>query len=133
MKTTNKGKLAITIDENGNLHVVFEPVNGTVWLHKSELPSLFCATIQAVNASLNSITKGRIVDIKKNCVYELCVRGNYVCHDLREINLEVIIAMAFRIDSPHAEVLRKWFIGRCLHPGISYRLPLDKEQQAGLN
>lgn len=133
MKTINKGKLAITIDKNGNSHVIFKPVNSTVWLHKSELPSLFCVTIQAINAALDSISKGRIVDVKKTCIYDLYVKGSHARHDLREVNLEVIIALAFRINSPYAEALRKWFIERCLHPGISYCLPLDMEQQAGLN
>ncbi|NDV80016.1 hypothetical protein D0T57_13740 [Dysgonomonas sp. 511] len=113
--------------------VIFEPVNGTVWLHKSELPSLFCVTVQAINAVLCSISKGHIVDIKKTCIYDLCVKGSCARYDLREVNLEVIIAMAFRINSPYAEALRKWVIERCLHPGISYCLPLDMEQQAGLN
>ena len=125
MKTTNKGKLAITVDDNGSPQVIFEPVNGTVWLHKSELSSLFCVTRQTVNASLNSLSRGGIVDIKKTCFSELCVSANHVRHDLREVNMEVIIAMAFQISSPQAKILRKWFVRRCLY-GIGI-VPLEMQ------
>ncbi|GHV16151.1 hypothetical protein FACS1894169_09390 [Bacteroidia bacterium] len=132
MKTTNKGKLALAIDENGNRQVIFEPVNGTVWLHKSELPSLFGVTIQVIHASLDAMIKSRIVDVERTCKYDLAISGNRIRYDVREMNLEAIIAMAFRIDSRPAKALREWFTRRCLHPGISISLP-DIEQQAGLN
>ncbi|MFV0587971.1 hypothetical protein [Bacteroides reticulotermitis] len=132
MKTTSKGTLTIIMDRNNNPRVLFEPINGTVWLRKAELPSLFGARVQTIQTCLNSILKEGVIDVEKTCKYELYVRGNRVRYDVREVNLEVIIAMAFRIRSPQAEALRGWFIQRCLYPRISNHLP-DMERRADWN
>lgn len=132
MKTTDKGRLTIKMDKNNNPQVLFEPINGTVWLRKAELPSLFGVRVQTIQACLNSILKEGIIDVEKTCKYELYVRGNRVRYDVREVNLEVIIAMAFCIRSPQVEVFRGWFIQRCLYPGISNHLP-DMERRADWN
>ena len=127
-----KGILRIDTDENNFLYVVFEPIDVTVWLRKSELPSLFNVNTQTVNSCLTSILKENIIDVKEACKYDLYVCGNRIRHDVREVNLEVILAMAFRINSPQAKILREWFIGRCLKPGLC-GFPLDMEQGFSLN
>jgi hypothetical protein len=136
MKTSenqNKGILRIEQGKNNSYWIVFEPVNATVWLRKAELASLFGVSVQKINASIDSICKEKSIDPEKSCKYDLYVRGNRIRYDIREVNLEVVIAMAFRIASPHAKLLREWFIRRCLHPGISPCLPLDTEQHFWLN
>lgn len=125
MKATNKGKLAIIIDENGNRQVIFEPVNGTIWLQKSELPSLFCVTIQVVRAGIDSIVKENIIDVEKSSKYELYTGGRRIKYDVREVSLDITIALAFRIDSPNAKVLREWFIEQLLCPKlINLHIPI---------
>jgi hypothetical protein len=125
MKTTNKGKLAITIDGNGNPYVIFEPVNGTVWLYKSELPSLFCVTIQVIKAGIDSIVKENIIDVEKSSKYELYIGCRRIKYDVREVSLDIIIALAFRIDSPNAKFLREWFIEQLLCPKlINLHIPI---------
>ncbi|PXV58451.1 hypothetical protein CLV62_1462 [Dysgonomonas alginatilytica] len=133
MKTTDKGKLAIVTDHNSNLQIIFEPVNNTVWLHKSELPSLLGVTVQAIHACLNAIRRENAIDVEQTCRYDLYVSGKRVCYDIREVNLKVIIAMAFRIHSPRADMLIEWFIGQCLKPKL-YDFPLcDTQQNYSLN
>lgn len=122
MKTTNqsnKGILKIEADLNDNLQVVFEPIDSTVWLHKSELPNLFGVYIQTINACVDSIFKEKLFEKDHVSKYDLYVSGNTIKYDMREFRLEVIIAMAFRIDSANAKTLREWFVGRCLYPGIA--------------
>jgi len=41
METIDKGTLIIEIDNENRKSVVFNPVNGTVWLRKCELIELF--------------------------------------------------------------------------------------------
>lgn len=132
MKTKDKGQLTITMDGNNNPRILFEPINGTVWLRKAELPSLFGVRVQTIQTCLNSILKESVVCVEETCKYELYVSGNRVRYDVREVNLDVIIAIAFRIRSLQTEVLRDWFIQRCLYPGISNHLP-DMEQRADWN
>lgn len=136
MKTSenqNKGILRIEQGENSSYRIVFEPVDSTVWLRKVELPSLFDVSIQKINSCLNAILKEKTLNVQETCKYDLYAGGNRIRYDVREVNLEVVIAMAFRIASPHAKLLREWFIRRCLHPGISPCLPLDTEQHFWLN
>lgn len=127
-----KGILRIDTDENNSLRVVFEPVDATVWLRKSELSSLFQVNIQTVNNCLTSMLKEDIIDVKETCKYELYVSDNRIRYDVQEVNLEVILAMAFRINSPHAKILREWFIGRCLKPSLC-DFPLSIKQNYSLN
>lgn len=128
----SKGILRIDTTDNSSFQVVFEPVESTVWLRKSELTTLFQVNIQAVNVCLTSIIKADIIDVDEACKYDLHVSGNRIRYDVRELRLDAIIAMAFRINSTQAKVLREWFIGRCLHPGISC-FPFDIDLSCCLN
>jgi len=131
MKTEHntKGILRIEIDENNSNseRVVFEPVGSTVWLHKSELPTLFGVYGQKINTCLDSLIEGNFFNVDEVCRHELYVSGTRVKYDVQEVCLEVVIALAFRISSPRAMLLRKWFIGRSLQPGIGV-FPPDMEQ-----
>ncbi len=136
MRTTNnsnRGILRIAMDEDYTHQVIFEPIDNTVWFHKVELPSLFEVTIQVINSSLDAILKSRIVDVEKTCKHDLTVSGSRVGYDVREINLEVIIAMAFRIDSRPAKTLREWVVKRCLHPGIDVLPALSDSTDFSMN
>jgi len=136
MKTEHntRGILRIETDENNpnSGKVVFEPVDSTVWLRKPELPALFGVYGQKINACLDSLIEGNFFNVDEVCRDELYVSGNRIRHDIREVRLEVVIAMAFRIDSPNAKTLREWFTGRSLQPGICI-FPPDMEQRVCWN
>lgn len=131
MKTghTTKGILRIETDGNNPTagKVVFEPVDSTVWLHKAELSVLLGVYGQKITACLDLLLEGNFFDKKEVCRYDLYVSGSRIRYDVQEVRLEVVIALAFRIDSPRAMILREWFIGRCLQPGICV-FPSDMEQ-----
>ncbi len=131
MKTgyNTKGILRIETDENnsGFQRVVFEPVNSTVWLRRSELSSLFGVYQQKINACLNSLIEDNFFNVDEVCRHERYVSGSRVKYDVKEVRLEVVIALAFRISSPRATLLREWFIGRSLQWGICV-FPSDVEQ-----
>lgn len=129
----DKGKLSIEPDYNNKPGVIFQPVNSTVWLRKAELPELFGVSIQKVNACLDAVLKENIIDVEESCKYELYVNRKHIRYDIREINLEVIIAMAFRMDSPNAKILREWFIRRCVYPGTNIPAPLSGTADFCLN
>lgn len=118
MKTLDTGKLAIITDKKGNPSVIFEPVNDTVWIQKSELPALFGVYQQKINACLNSIFKTKAFRPKEVSKYDLVVRGNAIRYDMQSFRLEVIIALAFRLHSPNAEILKQWVISRILKSGL---------------
>lgn len=118
MATTNKGILTIETDyDNGNRKsVIFNPVNGTVWLAKADLSNLFDIKQRIIDNCIEGILNMNILDMEKTCRYHTIVNTsrNKVKHEPYEFNFEFIIALAFHIDSPNAEFLRKWLLKQIL-------------------
>lgn len=129
----HRGILRIDTGENDIPKVIFEPVNGTVWLRRAELPGLFGVNTQTVNACLDAIFNGNIADKQETCRYDLYVSGSRIKYDVREVRLEVVVVMAFRTGSPNAKVLREWLIARCLNYGLCDICPVDTGQNFSLN
>lgn len=101
-----RGKIEIKNNE-----VFIYPMGGTLWLTRYQIADLFGVFISTVGRYIQSILKsgsleqGNVVLQKKNidgAVIEL-------------YNLEIIIALAFRIRSEKAEVFRAWVIRRTVN------------------
>ena len=71
METKNKGSLMIKMNRNGDKTIMFNPVNGTVWLTKSELIQLFDVYQQTINACIDMILKVGVFNIEDVCKYNL--------------------------------------------------------------
>lgn len=133
MKASQRGSLSIEMDGNNNPKVRIEPVNGTIWMHKSELPALFGVNLQMINACVDSIFKAGLFKKEEVSRYDLYVSGKRVKYDMREFRLEVIISLVFRIHSPRAEILRKWVAGQCLGTVQINFQQIDTGQNYSLN
>lgn len=129
MTTAEKGKLQIEIDDNNKHTIIFEPVNGTVWINKAELVELFSVYIQTINSHIEAVYKTKAFREEDTSKYDLYVSGNRIKYDMREFNLEIIIALAFRIDSWQAMVLREWFINKMLQGNSIVGYPLLSGEQ----
>ena len=114
METADKGVLTIKTDNEYRKSVEFIPVNGTVWLTKSELIQLFDVYQQTINACINAVLKEGIFNIEDVCKYNLIgnTTKNTIKYEVYEFNFEFIVAMAFRIRSENADILRKWIINQ---------------------
>ena len=103
-----RGKLYIQEKENGNAEIIFEPVNGTVWLSAWEIGKLLDTYSVAISNHLRAMFKSGVLRESK---VSYCLRySNGGRVDL--YNLEAIIALAFRIHSPNADLFRKWAMKR---------------------
>lgn len=89
--------------ENG---IVSVPQSGEIRMTTFEIAALFGVYTQTVNAGIKAILKSGVV--KVDISFPATVSGNTVLPDV--YGLEMIIALAFRIRSYNAEVLRKWTI-----------------------
>jgi hypothetical protein len=114
MKATAKGELSIKTGVNDETIVEFFPVNDTVWMDKNELCELFGVYLQGVNNTLDAIFKTEIFHVEDVCKYHRVVKGSRISYEITEVKMEVIIAMAFRVDTFYARRLREWFMGRAL-------------------
>lgn len=96
----------ITIDERGRLNMPTDTVS--VWMTEAELIGMFDATAGAVNSAIKAIIKS---DALNDC--EVC---KCICLDSGNsadvYNMEVVVALAFRLNTYPASVFRKWIIKR---------------------
>lgn len=108
------GKLYISTDENNKSEVIFKPTKNTVWLTQSEIASLFGVYIQTINNNLRAIFKSGILrEDEVSYTYRYAVNSvNYRERQTVYYNLNVIIALAYRIKSRNAEIFRKWLVER---------------------
>lgn len=129
---TKKGKLFIEIEENNQPTVVFHSIDNTVWMDRNELCELFGVYHPTLNTCLDKILKTKILCIDETCKYHRFVKNGRICFDITEVNLKIIIALAFHLESFNAGILREWFINRMQKsPLIDF--PLEGECQYILN
>lgn len=96
----------ITIDEPGRLNMPTD--TAAIWMTEAEIVKLFGTTAGTIRAAIKAIFKENVLHDYEVCT---CVRldsGNSV--DV--YNMEVIIALAFRLNTYLASVFRKWMVKR---------------------
>ena len=99
-----KERNIITIDEYGRLNMPTDTAN--VWMTEPELVELFGTTAGAVNAGIKAIIKSDTLHDYEVCKYVCLENGN----GADVYNLEVIIALAFRIHAQGATRLREYIL-----------------------
>lgn len=114
MTTTDKGTIKIEFDDNNQPKVIFKPINGDIWLWNFELVELFGVYTQTINCAIDAVYKTNAYRPEETSEYDLYQSGNTIKYDKRRFNLTIIIALAFRLDSWQAKLLRKWFIQKML-------------------
>ncbi|MCS2891246.1 hypothetical protein NXY11_18230 [Parabacteroides faecis] len=100
----------ITIDEQGRLNMPTDTVS--VWMTEAELIGMFDATAGAVHTAIKAIFKENVLHDYDVCK---CIRpdgGN----SADVYNMEVVIALAFRLDTYPASVFRKWLVKTATAP-----------------
>lgn len=100
----------ITISDNGTITV--NPVNGEIWLSQWQLADFFGVFSAKINSNIKAILKSGIL---RECdVYKVQRFANGGSVDLYSFGM--ITALAFRIHSRNAEILRAWIQQRISHP-----------------
>ncbi|WP_185154691.1 protein-tyrosine kinase [Dysgonomonas sp. 511] len=108
----------ITI-ENGTVSV---PASAGIWMSQHQLADLFQCFVGKINANIRAILKNGVLDESKVCRTYRYKNGNFV----EQYNLEMIIALSFRIQSRNAEVFRRYIIEKFVREEdtTKYILPL---------
>lgn len=112
MEIKEKGILSIHKTANSNPFVIFKSVKGTIWMDRNDLCDLFGIYMNSIDECLQSILKMNLFNMNDSCRYHRVVKRNRVCFEIIEVNLKIITAIAFRIESENARILREWFIRR---------------------
>lgn len=94
----------ITIDERGGLNIPTD--SNAIWMIETELAELFGTMVPTIKAAIQAIYKSSIVQESetKRCIRLLNGNG------ADAYNLEMIVALAFRLNSRRAEIIRQWLL-----------------------
>lgn len=94
----------ITIDERGRLNIPTDTVS--VWMTEAEIVELFGTTAAAVHTGIKTIFKENVLHD-----YEVCKCIHLDSGNSADVyNMEVVVALAFRIRSQGATKLREYIL-----------------------
>lgn len=113
-----KGHIQIKVDSTNTPMVECHLNNGTVWMDRNELCELFGCHLKDIDKFLESVFKKEMFRIEETCRYHIIAGGKRVSYDITEVNLVVIIALSFLMETPQAKTLRTWFISQLLKNGV---------------
>jgi hypothetical protein len=104
-----RGEIIIRNTNSKSIQVSIElSEDGTVWMTKNEIASLFNVYHSSVATNLKSLFKsGGLLEneVKKECPNTL--ENGQKCI-VEYFNLEVILALCYRMDSPICTLFRQW-------------------------
>jgi len=88
--------------ENG---IVSVPVTNKIWMTQYEIANLFDCFISKVSANIRAILKSGVFWEEDVCREIKTQKGS-----TEQYNLEMIIALSFRIKSYRTEIFRNWMV-----------------------
>jgi hypothetical protein len=92
--------------------VVASAADGTIWMSKHQIAQLFGCFVAKVVSNIASILKSGVLDEIRVCRFHRYKDGSGV----ELYNLEMVAALAFRIDTPNAAIFRRWLMERAMQP-----------------
>lgn len=100
----------ITIDEYGGLKMPTD--TAAIWMTEAELVELFGTTAGTIHTSIKAIFKENALHDYEVRKYVRLENGNRA--DV--YNLEMVVALAFRLNTYPASVFRKWLVKTATAP-----------------
>lgn len=107
---------SITIEDG---RVTIRPVAGNVWLTQHQIASLFGVFVSAVGSNIRSILKNEVLREEEACRHQQTGNGSM----LTLYNMEMITALAFRLESRPAQQFRRWIIGQAVNSVVLWKIP----------
>ncbi len=102
------GEIILYTDPNGQLEVQLRAFEGTVWLTQAEMAELFESTKQNISLHLKNIFEEK--ELPKNSVVKelLTTAPDGKNYSTLFYNLDVILAVGYRVKSHRGTQFRKW-------------------------
>jgi hypothetical protein len=88
-----------------------------VWMSEHEIARLFEVFNAKVSSNIRSILKSGVLHKREICYCHRYENGGSV--DL--YNLDMIIALAYRIDSHNSRIFREWLARRAVEQSVCFR------------
>ena len=94
--------------------------SGTVWMTKHQIADLFGCFVAKVVSNIAVVLKSGVLDESRVCCFHRYKDGGGV----ELFSLEMITALAFRIDTRNATIFRRWLIERATQPAPKFQPPI---------
>lgn len=107
----SEGELILYTTEDGAAKIQLRAVDGTVWLTQAQMADLFQTTPQAITQLVRAIYDEEELSEAATCNDLLQVRTEgtrQVKRTLKHYNLDVILAVGYRVRSPRGTQFRRW-------------------------
>lgn len=109
--TDNLGEIVIFNNEDGEVKVQIDALNETIWLNQKGMAELFGVSVSAINQHIKSIYEQEELSQEATIKKNLIVRQEGSRDVIREVifyNLDMIIAVGYRVNSKRATQFRIW-------------------------
>jgi len=107
----SEGELILYRTDDGLARIELRAVDGTAWLTQAQMAELFQTSPQAITQLIAAIYEDGEADEAATCKQLLQVRqegGREVSRQLKHYNLDVILAVGYRVRSPRGTQFRRW-------------------------
>ena len=93
---------------------------GEVWMTKHQIADLFGCFVAKVVSNIAVVLKSGVLDESRVCRFHRYKDGGGV----ELYSLEMIVALAFRIDTCNADLFRRWLIEQAMQPAQKFQPPI---------
>ncbi len=107
----SEGELILYSTEDGKARIELRAADGTAWLTQAQMAELFQTSPQAITQLIATIYEDGEADEAATCKQLLQVRREGprdVSRSLKHYNLDVILAVGYRVRSPRGTQFRRW-------------------------
>jgi hypothetical protein len=104
-------ELILYTTEDGRAAIQLRAEEGTAWLTQQEMAELFATTPQNITQHIKAVTEEGELSAEATCKEYLQVRlegGREVKRNLKHYNLDMILAVGYRVRSPRGIQFRQW-------------------------
>jgi len=108
---SKENRLIVYQTDDGAIELKGDPENETMWASQSEIAQLFNVTPQNITTHIKQIFKDGELEEEATCKESLQVRlegTRHVKRKLKTYNLDVMIAVGYRVNSVVGTKFRKW-------------------------
>lgn len=105
------GEIILYTTEDGRTDIQLHAVDGTVWLTQGQMAELFATSPQAITQLVRTIYDDEELTEEATCKEFLQVRSEgerQVRRSLKHYNLELILAVGYRVRSDRGVQFRRW-------------------------
>jgi hypothetical protein len=101
-------------------------VDDSVWMTKHQIADLFGCFVAKVSSNIAAVLTSGVLDESRVCRFHRYKDGGGV----EFYNLEMVTALAFRIDTRNAAIFRRWLIERAVQSVPKFQPPITVLFQA---